>query len=174
MLEFSYVKIQQNRDHMQDLYLRGIETDISENGIDFEPRWDGYNAQFAIKFTSNNSAGENYRFYVGPQFGYSYRQIDSMNVVAVTNNVTGTTTNATFAPVDKHYEAILTFGSLAYGKVLGLDLGFGIGGYYSQFDIGNDAINNTDFTINNVMLANRKKSHFGPLLRLSLTIGFML
>jgi tetratricopeptide (TPR) repeat protein len=163
MFELSYLKVNKNKENYYDLKLREI-TGVPEH------RWDGFMAHVAMKFSSNR-ATRKMKPYSGFLLGYGQRIFEPFN-----SNVTSTVDKKTvvkpFNPKNKQYSLMVNSGVMMLNN-LGVDVYFGVGAAYNQFNGGNSEVwNKTNFTIEDKMVANRKPSYFSFMLRAGLAIGF--
>jgi hypothetical protein len=158
-LEFSYLKINQNKENIFDLWVREVD-DAAQDNLS---RWDGFYTHFQPKFMSNNTR------YWGLLLGYAQKTFDPLSVNAV-NEATGGSTLVNFNPSVKQYIGMFNFGGMILGKGFGLDTYIGIGGHYSQFDAGTN-IDRKAYTIENPLLEHRKDWYGGLIIRVGMTVG---
>ncbi len=158
-LEFSYLQINRNKENIFDLWIREIDGAEQDN---LSP-WDGFKAHFQPKFMGNNGS------YLGLLFGYAEKKFDAMTV-KVTNELTNLSSDQVFQPSVRQYEFMVNLGVMPLAKGFGLDMYYGFGANYSQFDPGNE-LDREAYAIDNPLLENRKDSYFGFLMRLGITLG---
>lgn len=158
-LEFSYLDIRLNKDNVFDLTLQGVD-DVKNSDIS---RWNGYYAHFQPKFFSGKGA------YFGPLLGYSQKNFEAISA-NVTKDDSGVYSNETFKPVEKQYILMANFGFMMLGRGIGADFYMGIGGTYNQWDWGNP-LHNDEYTVDNLVLENRKKGYLNLIFRVGMTAG---
>ncbi len=155
--EFSYLAINNNKENLQDLTIKDVkaeQTDLT--------RWDGYYAHIQPKFMKKNG-------YWGLLFGYAEKKFDPLTAYA-TDNISGIVTQERFSPTVKQYIFMPNVGVMPLIKGFGMDAYIGLGLHYSQWDKGNP-INLDDYTVDNPVIAERKDSYFGVIMRAGLTLG---
>jgi hypothetical protein len=157
--EFSYLKININKENVQDLTLRDVDAKQSDIS-----RWNGFYAHVQPKFMMSKGGG-----YVGLLMGYASKEFEPLTV-NVSNPQTQTFSSETFNPTAKQYILMGNFGGMMLLRGFGLDLYYGIGATYSQWKLGNSLDNDAN-TIENIVLENRKDSYFGIIMRLGMTMG---
>jgi hypothetical protein len=162
-LEFSYLKILKKKENTFDLWIREVDG-VSQDDLS---RWDGYYAGFQTKFF-----GDDEQQYVGLLFGYAQKNFDPMNV-SVINDISLVQSEASFDPSVTQYIAMINLGAMKLRKGIGIDVYYGFGANYSQFNAGT-TINRSEYTIANPLLENRKDSYFGFIMRIGMTFGFNL
>ncbi|MDD2797908.1 MAG: hypothetical protein PHV20_04880 [Bacteroidales bacterium] len=161
-LEVSYLNINRKRENTYDLNTRSINASSSDIS-----KWNGYYAHIQPKFFTKSSHG-----YWGIIAGYCDKKFEPYSVM-LTDNSTKAFSYQMFAPTVKQYIGMLNFGVMGLNKVFGIDFYAGVGANYSTFDRGN-ANDLTGYTINNPIIANRKKNYFGLIMRLGLSVGLNL
>ncbi|MBL7828186.1 MAG: hypothetical protein JNJ57_16260 [Saprospiraceae bacterium] len=158
-LEFSYLKINMNKENIFDMSVQGVD-DAEQSDLS---RWDGFYAHFQPKFFTNKGG------YIGPLFGYAQKEFETFDA-SYTNDGNGTFGSTTFQPKEKQYILMANFGGMALGRGFGADFYMGIGATYNQWDWGN-ALSNDDITVDNPVLENRKDAYFGLIIRVGMTMG---
>ena len=162
-IEFSYLKIKQNKENTFDMWVREVDGAKWDN----LSRWDGFYAHVQPKFFQDKTT------YWGFLLGYAQKNFEPISVTAI-NDATQIPQSATFDPSVKQYIGMLNLGVMGLGKGVGMDLYWGIGANYSQFSDGG-AIDRDLYTItDNPLLENRKESYFGFMMRLGITVGLNL
>jgi hypothetical protein len=161
--EFSYLQILRKKENTFDLWIRDVNS-ASQDNIS---RWDGYYAGFQTKFFDDDGAR-----YVGLLFGYARKNFDPMNV-SVINDISLVQSEVAFDPAVTQYIAMINLGAMKLHKGIGIDVYYGFGANYSQFNAGT-TINRSEYTIANPLLENRKDSYFGFIMRIGMTFGFNL
>jgi hypothetical protein len=159
-LEFGYTKIRRNKENIFDLWIAEVD-DADQDNIS---RWDGYKLHFQPKFFTKSKQG-----YFGILVGYNEKNFDSLTVNTV-HDVDGAYSLQTFKPGVKQYVGMFNMGGLFLTKGFGMDISFGVGANYSKFDPGN-ALDRSEYTIENPLLENRKDSYWGIFFRAGLTMG---
>lgn len=101
--------------------------------------------------------------------GYNEKRFDSI-AVNVLSDLDGSYFSHTFHPSVKQYVGMFNFGGMVLGKGFGVDMHFGIGANYSQFDTGT-TLDRTKHTIENPLLEYRKDSYWGLVLHMGITMG---
>lgn len=161
-MEGSYKKINQNVVAMEDLTFNSI--DYPEERI----LWDGYRAHVAFKF--GERGGYDGDMFYGPMFEIvdkTYTPLPSQ-VFDVNGVSMG---NAVFYPTELSYNAYLNFGLHVEQNHFMFEYFIGVGGSYSQFDIGNTTYDPELYDFSNTLLQNRKSERYGPIIRLGITLG---
>ncbi|MCC6460391.1 MAG: hypothetical protein IT260_07960 [Saprospiraceae bacterium] len=159
--EFSYLKINQNKENIFDLWINEVEGADQDN----ISRWDGFKAHFQPKFFTKNGKGG----YVGILLGYNEKNFEPLTVTA-THDTDGAISQQSFDPSVTQYTAMLNLGAMKLFRGFGLDIFFGVGANYSQFDAGNP-IDRSAYTIDNPLLEFRKDKYFGVFFRTGITFG---
>ena len=159
--EFSYLKINQNKENIFDLAIRDVDGADQDN----LSRWDGYYAHIQPKFYARKREG----LYTGLLMGYASKKFESMDVNVV-RDADGVPSRAKFEPKVTQYILMANFGGMALMKGFGLDVYWGIGAHYGQFEPGTELDRNA-YTIDNPLLENRKDNYFGFIMRFGLTMG---
>jgi hypothetical protein len=160
-IEFGYKIIRNNKENIFDLWINEVD-DASQDNIS---RWDGFKAHFQPKFFTKDSD----RGYVGFLLGYYQKDFDAMTV-SVLNNDDGSYSLQEFDPSAKQYVGMFTMGNMVLGKGVGIEVTGGIGAIYNSFDSGNP-LDHTQYTIDNILLENRKDNYWSPVMRLGITMG---
>lgn len=159
--EFSYLKINRNKENIFDLWIREVDGARQDN----LSRWDGFYTHIQPKFYG----GKRDESYVGILLGYAQKNFDSMSVTTI-NDLDGTPSLETFEPKVNQYIAMVTFGMMPLWRGFGIDAYWSLGANYSQFDPGNE-LDRDAYTIDNPLLENRKDAYFGFIMRLGFTMG---
>ena len=159
--EFSYLKVNQNKENIFDLWINEVEGADQDN----ISRWDGFKAHFQPKFFTKNGKGG----YLGILLGYNEKNFEPLSVNA-THDADGAISLQTFDPSVKQYTAMLNMGAMKLFRGIGFDVFFGVGANYSQFDAGNP-IDRSAYTIDNPLLEFRKDKYFGVFFRTGISFG---
>jgi tetratricopeptide (TPR) repeat protein len=160
-IEFGYKKVRNNKENIFDLWINEVD-DADQDNLS---RWDGFKAHVQPKFFTKNSDNG----YFGIVLGYNEKNFDSM-AVNVLSDLDGSYFSHGFKPSVKQYVAMLNFGGMVLGKGFGVDMHFGFGANYSQFDPGT-TLDRTTHTIENPLLEHRKDSYWGVVLHMGITMG---
>jgi hypothetical protein len=160
-IEFGYKIVRDNKENIFDMWVNEVD-DASQDDIS---RWDGYKAHFQPKFFTENSD----RGYVGFLLGYYEKNFDPMTV-SVINDSDGSYSLQEFDPSAKQYVGMFTMGNMLLGRGFGIEMTGGIGAIYNSFNSGN-SLNRDEYTIDNILLENRKDNYWSPVMRLGLTMG---
>jgi hypothetical protein len=166
LFEVSYQAITDRRDRKYDLRLRGID-----GAADFPARWDGYYAHASINKVSGKYGRRN---YTGVLFGYNERNFQTIEELQITDNSGNPVTDGTavlFQPVEKRYIVMLNSGSHSYGKILGTNWFFSIGGAWCQFDHGNTTYDRDTYNFSNPLINGRKDGRLVLMARFGMTVG---
>jgi tetratricopeptide (TPR) repeat protein len=160
-IEFGYKKVRNNKENIFDLWIEEVDGADQDN----LSRWDGMKLHFQPKFFSKKSDNG----YFGIVLGYNEKRFDSI-AVNVLSDLDGSYFSHTFQPSVKQYVGMFNFGGMVLGKGFGVDMHFGIGANYSQFDTGT-TLDRTKHTIENPLLEYRKESYWGLVLHMGITMG---
>jgi hypothetical protein len=162
VVELSYLKVNEKPENYFDLSLRDI-SDVPEH------RWDGYFAHVNFKFPMDEWDNGQARSYAGFLLAYNERKfMPFMSNVWSAENIFLQTEQ--FKPSSKQY---VLMGNLGFMGVagFGLDLFFGAGVAYNQFNGNSSSWNNADFVIEDAMMANRRPDYFSFSMRMGMSIG---
>jgi hypothetical protein len=163
MIELSYLNITKKKENFYDLQLRDIK-DVEER------KWDGFFAHVALKYAPQGFK-RSLSSYTGLLLAYNQRTFEPFSS-NVTSALTQKTTIRAFNPTNKQYIGMLNFGYMT-SKIIGFDMYMGVGAAYNQFDGGNTEVwGNTDFTIEDRMVGNRKPNYFSFIARIGVSVGF--
>lgn len=159
-LELSYLQINQNKENIFDLWIKEVDYASQDN----VSRWDGFYAHIQPKFFDSDE-----QKYVGLLLGYAQKSFDPMEV-NITNIESSNVSTGTFNPSEKQYIAMINIGGMKLSRGFGLDMYWGFGATYNQFDLGfNQDMNK--FTIDNPLLENRKAPYFTFIMRFGINFG---
>jgi hypothetical protein len=156
--EFSYMKINRNKDNVFDLTIRDV--DAEQDDI---TRWDGYYAHLQPKFRLDKNG------YIGLLLGYSEKKFEPLSSNAI-HEADGIATYGTFAPVNTQFITMINIGGMALERGVGADVYFGIGATYNEWKLGS-SIHTDEYAIENIVLENRKDNYFSFIMRVGMTVG---
>jgi len=162
-LELSYLQINQNKENIFDLWIKEVDYASQDN----VSRWDGFYAHIQPKFFDSDEQN-----YVGLLLGYAQKSFDPMEA-NITNIETSILSTGTFNPSEKQYIAMINIGGMRLNRGFGVDMYWGFGATYNQFNLGFNQDKNK-FTIDNPLLENRKAPYFGFIMRFGINIGLNL
>lgn len=165
LIELSYQRINNDRERLLDLSLRGVSTKDAPTR-----RWSGYYTHVALKFVAPKRSNPSLKAYAGPLFAYNERSLETFTVTV--SDPQGNPFQAEFSPTLRQYSLLLNGGVLAL-KGGCMDFYYGLGLSYNHFNGGNDAVwRREGYEISDVMLDNRKSEYLGIIGRIGITIGF--
>ncbi len=140
-------------------------------------KWDGYRAFYALKVfgkSINDQVG-----YTGLYFGYSEKEFLAIpNALVNSKTVSGDFYQTTLLPKDKQYDVVWNSGFQALGKVVGMDIWYGIGASYYQISYENLNAENQAIDLDNYSITGadffekrNKKDGFSIFMRFGISIG---
>lgn len=167
LIEFSWQDLDDRRDKLYDLRLRGVD-----GAADQRVRWDGYYAHVAVNRIRGKKGGKTYS---GTLLGYNYRAYQPITVPEVKTS-SGNLVNTdgrpvVFRPKEERYIMMVNGGRHSYGRILASDFYFSIGGAWAKFERGNSDFDQKDYSYNNPLLDRRKRGRFVPMMRVGMTVG---
>lgn len=168
MINFSYLQVKKKNYYFPDLWLREKES-TDDN---WKPKWDGIQADVGLRFCQDRFSKTGSYTYVGPKFGYARKTLSEVETGVTDAN--GNYSIHKFNPVDEQLQFMIESGVIAYGKTFGIDLNMGFGAFYGTFKTGNEQIKLEENTFDNVLLDNETDTHWGPIIRINITLGIML
>jgi hypothetical protein len=144
----------------------GISNKNPENMI-----WSGMSYYYTYKKMSARARD----LYFGFQFRYTHKVYETQKATVTDANTNIPVGDLLFNPTEKRYDFTLNFGYMVVGKYLHLDMYYGFGLGFSNFDGGRNEWNNGAYRItNNTFLSERKETRIGFTPRMGLKIGLNL
>lgn len=165
--ELSYMKARNDQDY---LLMERVKGSSDVNDLD-NPHWDGFYAHIAMKKKYNSSKTQ----YVGFLLNYNERNFQPQisDIYDRTTNLIKAA-NVSFEPKLTAYGLMLNLGHLSTQKTLGIDMYYGIGASYNQFDLQSPNYTRESDLFSNLFLEKRKEQFWGFQVRIGLTVGLNL